>query len=1030
MFAQRLPTSALAFILAGILFASSALAQSEPEAANQAAYQTFLSGDYEKAATEYEAVIKNYPTASIIASAQLQLAYTYFFLSRYEEAEEILNKLFAGPPPPPAINEAGRSILPQVLSAQASAMEPDDPKRKPAYEAAIKGFSEFIKTFQQSPEVEQAIYGRALANFQLGNYADAISDLEGNVSKFPNSSTISASRNLLALAYATKGSVELNKGDAAQRDAAFADYQKAIEILRGIIANRTDLTLVNDAQFQLGEILFNLAAFSDEDKRPPLYDEALDAYRSVLPKEEIVELQQKRVDSFPDLRAAAIRSGDEQARDRLNKDNERELKRLAALQSKPGQTTPAMLKMAEIFFNRGQLNASRVLLQHLSPYLTTDDEKKRALYFKAMTYAMQNVAEQTVDAYEEFQSQYKGDPIAANLPLAVGNIYLSSSDPNVNSPETAAKYFEESLELYPDGTFAGLSTVNRASALSRLGKADEALKTFQDFLKNDPKPQEAVVARMGLANILKDTGKLDEAVTEYQTVLEKYPDQPQAAEAQFWIAFATQQKGDPTSAIPLYQDFVAKNGDSQLVPTALYQLASAQLATKDNDAGIETLAEIAEKYPDSAPAPFTYFQRAQLFAAEGRQEEMLGLMRDFIETYPDDDKVFFAYDSIAQSALTSGDPDKALESYREFAEKKAGTPRAAEALLKISDLTRSQADRLGRYAAMPPEDQEMWQSQIDESVSAAETITADYADTPQVANALRGLLGAQRMLVSAGIKEPDDIESYFRSLAEDSSPAVASKAMFTLAGYLAEKDPALALQTMNDAYDSSLVYAPADLDNYGLALLENEKLDEALAAYEKLEADFPIPPGTEPTQATPEIQTAQATVLFGKGSVAQAKNETAEAGKLFGQLKSLYPWSPKVLEANYGIAQSLFDEEKYDEALGLLTQIIRTQTATAELRANSMLLGGDVMAAKGERDSAIDYYIKIADFYSGVPKPAAAGLWKGAQLLEEQVSTLTDPAAKTKQTNQYVRAYRELVENFPNSEFTPKAKERLTAIGK
>ncbi len=832
------------------------------------------------------------------------------------------------------------------------------------------------------------------------------------------------------MAYATRGSEELNKGDEAQKETAFADYQKAIEILREIIASRADLTLINDAQFQLGEILFNLAAFSDEEKRPPLYEEALIAYRNVLPKEEIVAMQTKRLESFPEMRREALQSGDRQALERLNKDNEREVKRLAALQAKPDQTTPAMLKMSEIFFNRGQLNASRVLLNHLTPYLTSENEQKRALYFTAMTYAFQNVAEQAVTAYDTFQGKFKGDPIAENLPLAIGNVYLSSSDPAVNNPETAAKYFDESLTIYPDGRFAGLSAVSRATALSRLGKADEALKTFQDFLTKNPRPEEAVVAQMGLAGIQKDTAKWDEALASYQVVLEKYPEMPQAAEAKFWIAFVTQQKGDNAAAIPLYREFIENNSGSQLTPTALYQMASALLATNDKEGGIATLAEIAEKYPDSPPAPFTYFQRAQLYAAAGQQEEMLGMMRDFIAAYPEDEKVFFAYDSIAQTALTAGDPDKAVESYQEFVKANEGNPRAAEALLKIADLKRAQADRLGRYSAMPPEDQAKWKALVEGSVATSESLITQYPDAPQVALALRGLLDTQRMLVAADLKKSNDIESYFRSLAEEATPIVASKAMFTLAGYLGEKDPALALETMQKAYDPTLVYAPVDLDNYGLALIANGKPDEAIAVYDKLAGDFPNPAGVEPTAAPPDIQNAQAIVLFGKGSAEQAKNNTAEAGELFEQLKTLYPWSPKVLEANFGIAQSLVEEKQFDEALALLTQIIRAQTATAELRAKSMLMGGDVMAAKGDRESAIDYYIKIADFYGGVPKPAAEGLWKGGQLLEDQAASLTDPAEKKRQTDQAIRAYQDLVNNFPNSEYAPKAQERLTALGK
>ncbi len=1020
MFPRTLPIFAATFGLALLTLLPGVLAQSGPEAANQAAYALYLAGDYENAAAAYETVLENYPTSSIVPNAQLQLAYSYFAITEYAKAEAILKKLLDGPPSPPALDQAARSLLPQVLSAQASTLDPGAPARKSGYEAAIKGFTDFLKAFPQSAETEPVVYGRALANFQLGNYDDAIKDLEANIKAFGSSSTITQSRNLLALAYATQGSRELNQGDSADRDAAFAAYNQAIEILNGIIESRADLTLINDAEFQLGEILFNLAAFSDEDKRPPLYDQALEAYRNVLPKDEIITLQTKRLASFPELRKEALKAGDQQLLERLNIDNEREVKRLASLQARPDQTTPAMLKMAQIFFNQGRLNASRVLLTHLDPFLEAENEKKTALYYSAMTYAMQNVADRAVPAYDEFQSKYKGDPIAQNLPLVVGNLFLGAND-----PQKAADYFNQSLEIYPDGRFAGLSAVSRATALSRLGKADEAFKTFQDFLAKNPNPNEGVVAQMGLAGILKDTQKWDDAIAAYRTAIEKYPKMPQIVEAEFWIAFATQQKGENAAAIPLFKTFIAEHPDSSLMATALYSLATAQLATGDQASGVATLTEIAENFPDSRPAPFTYFQRAQIASAEGKKDEMLTLMRDFIAAYPEDDKLFFAYDSIANTALTDGEPAKAVEAYQEFATKNADNPRAPEALLKIAGLQRAAAERLGRFAAMPAADQATYRAQIEASIATGENLVQKFPDSPQVATALANLLAAQRLLVAAEIKQPADIESYFRQLAENSPPAVGSKALFTLASYLAENDPALALETMDNAYDPALTYSATDLDVYGLALIESGEIEAAAAIYDKIAADYPLVPNTQPT---PEVYYAQAIALFGKGRVAQANGKDAEAGQLFAQLTSTYPASPKVLEAKYGNAEGLVAEQKYDEALAILTQIVREPNATADLRADSMLLIGDVYAAQDQIESAIDSYIKIAQFYQGVPKQAGQGLWRGGQLLEKQAAGLTDANAKKNAITNARRAYQDLVSQFPNSEHAAEAKARLAAL--
>jgi TolA-binding protein len=297
------------------------------------------------------------------------------------------------------------------------------------------------------------------------------------------------------------------------------------------------------------------------------------------------------------------------------------------------------------------------------------------------------------------------------------------------------------------------------------------------------------------------------------------------------------------------------------------------------------------------------------------------------------------------------------------------------------------------------------------------------------------------MLLSAELKRAPEVEQYFQSLADSTaSPNAKSKILFALANYVSEQDGARALQIMADAYRTEIVYSPRDMDFYGLALIREKKFDEAAAVFEKLAKDYPVPQNVTPNQASQLVQEAQAIALFGRARVAQDQGKTADAGQLFQELKALYPWSPKVLEADYGIAQSLKEQGKLDEAVTLLTGLIRAPTATAEVRANAMLLGGTIMAEKAKAATdqkhkdeflaaAIDYFIKIAQFYAGVPTAAAQGLWMGAQLLEQQANGSKDTKFKEQQLGKARASYQQLLKEYPNSEFASKAQERLTALG-
>ena len=1004
--------------------------------ANDTAYALFSAGDYAGAAAAYQQLLKDYPTDAVVPVATVQLAYAQFFLGQLDEAQATLTKALAFAGIPPELAELGSSFLPQILSSKAARLPESDPKRKAAFEEAIKKFTEFAAKYPASPDLESVIYGRAVANFQIGNFDKVVEDMQANIQKFPKSGTIASNRNLLALALATQGGQELMKsgGDSAK---GMGLMKEAAGLMTQIIKDQRDLALINDANFQLGEMLFSQAAFSPEAERPALYQQALEAYRSILPKEEIVALQQDRIKGFPAQKAEAIRNKNMALKKQLDKDNERELRKLEEIKTKPDQIATAILKMGEIFFNAQQYNEARVVLRHADAFLEKADEKTRALYYETMSYVVQNAVDKAVEGYTEFTAGHKGDPIAESLPFAMGNMYLGTGNPN-----EAIKYFDESVTQYPKGRLVGLSVVSKAQAQVALRQFDEALKTFKEHLAKNPSPDVAVVAQYGLAGIYKDTGKWDDAIANYKIVKDKYPGTPQAVESDYWIAIATQQKGDNEAAIPLLEAFVKANEKHPLTPLAIYALGGAQIALKRTDEGSATLALLAEKFPDSQPAPYTYFMRAQLAGAAQKPDEVNALMRAFIEKYPADDKVFFAFDSLGQNAVAAGKPDEAIASYTEFVQRYSQSPQAPSALHKIAELQRGQAEGIAaNYSALSAADQTRWKDAVQASISTSEQMLAQYPSSSDLALGLQSLLAAQKLLLRSELKTEGQVEEYFQSLADSTSDSGAkSKILFTLASLISEKDKARALAKMNDAYQADVIYSPKDLDIFGLALVDDKKLDEATGVFEKLAKDYPNPPGTTATTAPATIQEAQAVALFGLGRVAQEKKQTADAGKLFQQLKALYPWSPKVLEADYGIADSLRAEGKLDEALALLPAIIRAQNASAELRANAFLLGGNIMMKKMDgatdakqkdefRAQAIDFFTKIAQFYSGVPIAASEGLWKGGQLLEAQAADAKDEKFKSQQLSRARESYKQLVKDYGGSAQAPLAKERLTALG-
>ncbi|RYD74251.1 MAG: tetratricopeptide repeat protein, partial [Verrucomicrobiaceae bacterium] len=589
-----------------------------------------------------------------------------------------------------------------------------------------------------------------------------------------------------------------------------------------------------------------------------------------------------------------------------------------------------------------------------------------------LSYATQNIdkkgevdelAKKTEDAYNEFMAAFPKDKIGENLAILVGSGFVESD------PDKAISYFKQSLEDYPDGRFKVEALTQQAAALTKLKRYDEAMDLYKKTLASSTNKEISAAAEFGIADIHRQTGKIDEAIASFKKVRDSYAETQQAPNAAFFVGQLTLEKGDAKTAATEFESFIKNNPDHELMPQAMFTLANAQAANGQNDEALATYKEVSTKYPESEVAPYAYFQRGSIVNTGGKQDEAVAIMQEFIEKYPNSgDTLFQAYDFIAQVHASQGKIAEAVAAYEDFVKKNPENPSAPQALLKVAAIQQKAADQLGRYVALNAEKQAEWSKGIDASIATAERVINEYPQSEDVALALKQLLDSQKLRLQAKLTTDAEVESYFQKYAAkfEGQPATRSKIIFTLASYTFEKDKAKAIEQMSSVYDASQKYAPNDLDLYGQALIEQGKLDEASKIFEKLAADYPIPGNTEPTKAPLDVQTAQSVALFGSGKVLQKQSKLVEAKQKFDELEKLYGWSPKMQEANYGIALGLHNDKAYKEARQRLMGVVNSRTASPELRANAMLLFARINEDDGQYESAIDTYIKVARLYTGV----------------------------------------------------------------
>ena len=972
-----------------------AQAPGRDQVAFQQAQQLNEAGKYPEAIKIFDSIQKDFPTSGFIPPANLQLGLCYFFVGDYDQGLAALRKNANNKNLQGEILEDSLALIPQLLAAKAQKLPPGDPGRRANFESAVKEFDVFSQKFPQSPEIEQANLGKARSLYFLEKFEEATQPLRVNLQKFPTSESALDSQYMLALILNTQADVTIRKATApGEEKSAIVAYDEAEKLLRDIVVKRTDLAMMNDAQFQLGEMLSARGVFAEPEKRDAIFYKALDAYRNTYPNETVIQAQNFRIKTLMERRRAAGVARDPVAMRHFDAMIPREQAKLADITARPDQTLAAKIKAAQIYLElhkekeRERMDEARVLYRFVEKFTKDPEQQKQILYGLTLTYAGQHLPKPAEEQFAKWIAAYKDDPMGENLPLLMGSMYLDA-DPAVNDPKKAIEYFEKQAAMFPKSKLTGQAMMQKAMALIQTKEFESATKMLGEFLAGNPPKEQAVGAEFGLATIYKDTGANDKAIETFQIVANKYPGTEQAEQAAFWIGQMRFGKGDAKAALGDLKAFIAKYPNSELLPTAMLTLGTALRDAGQMDEAMKTWQGLAEKFPKSKDAQATFFLRATGLQKAQKYDEMKAVMKDFVAKYPESEQVFSAYDYVAQvQSIQEKKPEEAIKSYEEFIGKYQADKSAPGALVKVSDQWKKMAEAMGRYVAIPPAQKDDWRKFYDKSVDAAEKVLEQYPESAEVAAALQNLLKAQGQFVLARLKADSNVENYFGELAKKygDKPGLANKIKFTLAGYFAEKDEGKALKMMTDAFDPKLIYAWPDLETYAESLIAQKKYDEADKIVAKMETDFALPKNADLAKQSRSALEPIAAALFIKAKVLQNRSKNAEAAALFAQLKQSYPWSPKLLEADLGIGIDLFQQKKYDEATTRLGPVARATAGPVEIRAKAMMTLGEISEAEGDIDTAINNYIKIATFFEGVPEFAADGLWRGAQLQEKKAS--------------------------------------------
>ena len=976
---------ALAILL--LVPASVALAQGPAENLAASAEEQFRNGNYKRSAEIYREFITKFPTSQLIFSVRYQYGLSLLLDGQYESSIKSLEDLARQNTPAPELREQARLLLGNAYGGFALSRPKSE---KPALlKKALEAYNQHLKEYgEKGASVPDAVYGRAAILFELGEFDDAVKDLDRFAERFAGSRIAMDAEQLLAKVYAGMASKLFKEKKNVDAEAALKMAEQRFE---KVGVQEKNPVLSNEALFSAGKTFLDFSQ----------YDKALDYFRRVRPKEELIEYQRAKVDKLREQRLALVReSGKEN--DSLKSDVQRETGKLNRLLDRFDLYLAAQQYVAQVFLAQQKYDESIVVNQRYMPFFD-DDMGRLAQYQIVVANLGKNDLANAQELAAAFAEKYRADPIGDDLFYRLGEKYNA-----IGKPDKALEQLELSLQKYPHGSYAESSLLTRASVLTQMDQTDKAAEEYARFMKLFAKSQliDRALYLRGL-NYQKQ-GKFDLSTKDFREIQSTHPQSKYKEDAFFRIGVNLSSAGKQQDAVEHLLRFEKLYPKSELLSAVLYQLGFAYEGAGKYDMAIRTHERNAKEFTKHDMAPYSLFSIGVIHYNRHKYDEMEKAFRDYIAKYPEHKNVGDAQNLMAYAYQAAKKYDKAVQLYGEVVAKNPGNETGARAQLSLGlCYLLSSTDKATRPNTLPASEKEEWDGNIKKAVDAFSTVITLFPKSNQVDEALSNMVTAWKYRIDSGLATREEGRAAFKRQSDSvgADRLLGAKIQFTYGAFLFERgEIAEALPVFEDAYaaSSGTTLPVESCKKYLSALMSNEppNLDKAIAVAQKMISE---------NQANPlglgEGYYWLGRAYFEKGDVAQADSYFEKVGKMPEVAGTVLDGQVKLFKG-----QILERKKDYNEAIKIYTELQKTMPV--KFRVEPIMRMGYAFEAKGDPaslESALKKFQEVIINFEGSGRDAEA-LFKAGEI-----------AAKLKRADDAQKRFEKLKKDFPNNKWTQAA---------
>lgn len=1013
---------------------------------------------YDLAAPEWQKFVDGFPNHSRAAHGRHYLGICLYKTGQLDRAIATFEKLLADHPRF-ELKEAAYLYL-GVSQFERAQSEQDVQRRATLLQKAADTFAAQLAAFPKGSYPAQAMYYRGECFYALGDRAKAAQAYAELVSKFPNDPLLADA--LYALGVAQE---EQQQWDAAEKTYAtflsrFAQHRLATEVTM-----RRGETLFARGQYPQAEALFAAAASA---KDFPLADHATMRLAACLAARkqyaDAARTYARVPQQFPQSASVHLASLEGGKCAYLAGDHAQARSLLSQATSAGGATAlEAAHWIARTLLKENKPQEALSTAQAaLSKASGTPHEPDLMLDLADALYELPQRQRESIAAYAALAEKHpqhasapQGRYMASFAALTVGDYQAA-----LQHAESFTRQYAQS-DLLPDVLYVA------AESRLQLRQFPEAATLFGQLLTRFPNRPEIEAWRVRHALALHAQKKWADVVEALRTHVAGLRSAEHRAEAQFLLGTSYNELRQFAPAVTCLEAALAADKNFRQADEVLLALAYAYHQQGETDKARDRLTALVQSYPQSSVLDRAYYRLAEL-AYEARQFPTAAEnYQKVLDRWPQSPIVPHARYGLGWTRFSQGDyaaADSALSALIAQPGDTGLGPRAqflrGLARKELKKFAEAAADLEAFLQAEPQAAErsdaryvlglcQVGQKKLDDAVA---TFRQVLRDDPKYA-------GADKVLYELGwalkdLQRAEEAQAAFRQLAQahPSSP-LAAESLLNVAEfhYTAKEYPKAAEQYYAAEQKARDLARSSKLDT-ALAGMLGEKAAHMLAWCYYQQGDFANAEKTFAYQLTAypqgplagDAQFMQAEALFKQSKYAEA---LAAYGKVqrpsnpqFAALAALHAaqsaWqlqqyqksldllrdfeqqhadSPLLPEVLYERGAALFGLEKLDEALPLLEEV--TARSKAEVAAKARFLIGEIYFAKKDHREAVRNFFLVAFGY-GYPTWQANAHYEAARCFE--VLGMKDQA---------IKSYRDVVQQFPESDRAPLARQRLRALG-